>query len=235
MENEINMKTPRSLSIRLALPMLVALGLAGCGGFNGPEYAQFDASYAHPISVQPDVPTLSIAAASSMSVDERRAVTGFAAAFKERGHGSLTVAAPSGSANSAMAISVLADVRDTLAKAGVSADRISYTPYRASSAAERAPVILSYKRFVAVATPCGAWTEDYAFDPRNLPPANFGCASQNNLAAMVSDPADLIAPRVMTASDAQRRGVVFDKYRKGEITATNRDDHDSAALSEVAK
>lgn len=235
MESEINMNTLRSLSARLVLPVLVAFGLAGCGGFNGPEHAQFDASYAHPISVQPDVTTLNITAASSMSSDERRAVAGFAAAYKERGHGSLTVATPSGSANSAMAINVLADVRDTLAKAGVSADRISYTPYRASSAAERAPVILSYKQFVAVAAPCGAWNENYAFDPRNLPPSNFGCATQNNLAALVADPADLIVPRVMTASDAQRRGVVFDKYRKGEITATNRDSHDSAALSEVAK
>lgn len=235
MESEINMNKPLGLAIRLILPMLAALSLAGCGGFNGPEQAQFDASYAHPISVQPDVPTLSITAASSMSEDERRAVADFAAAYKERGHGNLTVATPSGSANSAMAINVLADVRDTLAKAGVAAERISYTPYRASSAAERAPVILSYKQFVAVATPCGAWTEDYAYDPKNLPPSNFGCATQNNLAAMIADPADLIAPRVMTASDAQRRGVVFDKYRKGEITATNRDDHDSAALSEVAK
>lgn len=235
MESKINMTTPRSISMRLALPILMTLNLAGCGGFNGPEQILYDASYSHPISVQPDVPTLNVASTGSLSQDDRRAVEGFAAAYKERGHGTLTVATPSGSSNSAISINVLAGIRDTLAKAGVSASNISYTPYRASSAAERAPVILSYKQFVAVATPCGAWTENYAFDPRNVPPSNFGCATQNNLAALVADPADLVTPRVMTASDAQRRGVVFDKYRKGEITATNRDDHDSAALSEVAK
>jgi pilus assembly protein CpaD len=71
--------------------------------------------------------------------------------------------------------------------------------------------------------------------PDNPSPVNFGCATQNNLAAMVADPADLVMPRTMTASDAQRRGTVFEKYRKGEITATTRDQHDSAALSEVAK
>ncbi|MDO8290401.1 MAG: CpaD family pilus assembly protein [Parvibaculum sp.] len=229
------MKKQRSVSSLLILPLLASLALAGCGGFNGVEEAQFDASYSHPISVQPDVPTLNIAASSGLSVEDRAALEGFVDAYKERGHGALTVATPSGSSNTAIAMNVLADVRDTLTQSGVPANRVSYTPYRASAANQTAPIIVSYKRFVAVASPCGDWSDSYSYNPNNTPTRNLGCTTQNNLAAMVADPADLVTPRVMTASDAARRGEVFTKYRKGEITATARDDHDSAALSEVAK
>jgi pilus assembly protein CpaD len=235
MESTFKMKKPRHTSNLFWLPLLSSLALAGCGGFNGVNEVQYDASYTHPIAVSQDVPTLNITATDRLSAGDRAAIAGFAAAYKERGHGQLTVATPSGSANTTIAMNVLVDVRDQLAKSGVPAARVSYTPYRASSAAERAPIIMSYTQYQATATPCGSWDEDYAYMPKNTSPSNFGCATQNNLAAMVADPADLVTPRTMTASDAQRRGEVFAKYRKGEITATARDDHDSAAASEVMK
>jgi pilus assembly protein CpaD len=235
MESDLKMKTSRSSSRLAIVSVLATLALSGCGGFNGADEAQFDASYSHPISVQQDVPTLNVAATGALSQDDRRAISAFAAAYKERGHGPLSVATPSGSANTTIAMNTLVDVRELLGQSGIPASRVTYTPYRASSAAERAPIILSYTRYAATATPCGDWTDDLAYMPDNTSPANFGCATQNNLAAMVADPADLVMPRTMTASDAQRRGTVFEKYRKGEITATTRDQHDSAALSEVAK
>lgn len=235
MKSEFKMHKSASLAGRIALPVVAMIMLAGCGGFNGAENAQFDASYTHPISVQPDVPTLRVAATGHLSNEDRQAIVTFAAAYKERGHGVLTVAAPSGSANTAVAMNVLVEVRDMLAKAGVPIERVSYTPYRASGAAERAPIIMSYKQYVASVAPCGDWSENLAYNPGNGVPKNFGCATQTNLAAMVADPADLVMPRTMTPSDAQRRGEVVAKYRKGEITATARDQHDSAAVSEVNK
>lgn len=236
MESNVSkMKKHSSVSVLLALPVIASLALAGCGGFNGAEEADFGASYNHPISVQPDVPTLKISAANALGVEDRAALNDFVAAYKERGHGPLTVSTPSGSSNTAIAMNVLVDVRDALAQSGVPATSVAYTPYRASAADQAAPIVVSYKQFIAVASPCGDWSDSYSYNPSNTTAKNFGCATQNNLAAMVADPADLVTPRVMTASDAQRRGEVFTKYRKGEITATNRDDHDSAALSEVAK
>ncbi|MES1989428.1 MAG: CpaD family pilus assembly protein [Pseudomonadota bacterium] len=229
------MKKQSSASALLVFPLLTSLALAGCGGFNGVEEADFGPAYNHPISVQPDVPTLEISAVNALSVEDRAALKGFVTAYKERGHGALTIATPSGSANTAIAMNVLVDVRDALAQAGVPADRVSYTPYRASGTDHAAPIVVSYKQFIAVASPCGDWSDSYSYNPDNTMTKNLGCATQNNLAALVADPADLVTPRVMTASDAQRRGEVFDKYRKGEITATDRDAHDSAAMSEVAK
>jgi len=235
MKSEFKMSKSPKIAFRLAMPFAAMLALAGCGGFNGAADAQYDASYTHPISVQPDVPTLKVAATGHLSNSDRQAIVNFAAAYKDRGHGMLTVAAPSGSANSAAAMNVLVEVRDMLAKAGVPEASVSFTPYRASGAAQSAPIIMSYKQFVASVAPCGDWSENLAYDPSNGTPKNFGCATQTNLAAMVADPSDLVTPRNMTPSDAQRRDEVFAKYRKGEITATARDQHDSAAVSEVNK
>ena len=44
--------------------------------------------------------------------------------------------------------------------------------------------------------------------------ADFGCSYQNNLAAQIANPADLLGPRKLTEVDAEKRGVVIDEYRK---------------------
>ena len=43
--------------------------------------------------------------------------------------------------------------------------------------------------------------------------ANFGCSYQNNLAAQVANPHDLIGPRRPTEIDAEKRGVAIDDYQ----------------------
>lgn len=226
------------LSARFLAPLALALGLAGCGGFNGATEAYDSPVDNHPITVSADMQTLSVAAPrakNGLTDDERRAVAAFAAAYKERGHGALTVSAPSGSANTASAMNMLVEVRDILTEKGIPADQIGYTPYRPSGGDGAPPLILSYKRYVATPSPCGDWSLDYAKDPANGIPPNFGCATQNNLAAMIAEPADLVAPRTMTPSDVNRRATVFDKYRKGEVTAAERSADESAEVSEVSQ
>ncbi len=225
-------------SARFLAALALAFALAGCGGFNGANEAQDSPADNHPITVSADMQTLSVAASrgkNGLTDDERRAVAGFAAAYKERGHGPLTVSAPSGSANTAGAMNTLVEVRDILTETGIPADRIGYTPYRPSGADGEPPLILSYKRYVATPSPCGDWSLDYAKDPANGIPPNFGCASQNNLAVLVAEPADLVQPRTMTPSDVNRRATVFDKYRKGEITAAERSEDESGKVSEVGQ
>jgi pilus assembly protein CpaD len=50
----------------------------------------------------------------------------------------------------------------------------------------------------------------------NRPYYNFGCSTQQNLAAMVENPEDLVQPRASTPAYAARRQTVIEKYRKGE-------------------
>ncbi|HWE99028.1 MAG TPA: CpaD family pilus assembly lipoprotein [Caulobacteraceae bacterium] len=50
-------------------------------------------------------------------------------------------------------------------------------------------------RYLAAAHDCPNWTKPAGGDSYNHMPSNFGCADQNNLAAMIVDPHDLIAGR----------------------------------------
>ncbi|MFN5121018.1 MAG: CpaD family pilus assembly protein, partial [Bradyrhizobium sp.] len=100
---------------------------------------------------------------------------------------------------------------------------------------------LSYPKMAAVAGPCGTWPADLGPSIDN--PAyhenkqwdNFGCANQHNLAAMVANPSDLEQPRTETAAYTPRRSIAFQKYSKGESTATTYPEADRAKLSDAAK
>jgi pilus assembly protein CpaD len=48
--------------------------------------------------------------------------------------------------------------------------------------------------------------------------ADFGCSYQNNLAAQVANPADLLGPRKQTEIDAENRDKVIDVYRNRAIS-----------------
>jgi pilus assembly protein CpaD len=152
-----------------------------------------------------------------------------------RGHGPLTIATPVGSPNAANAARVAREAEKIAKEAGLVDEDIVSQGYNVSAGEASAPVILSFTRFIASASPCGDWSKNAGRSVLNRSMPDFGCATQNNLAAMVEDPHDLIEPRPMGASDAERRAVVFDKYRKGEPTATPRTEEEKANVSEVAQ
>ena len=98
--------------------------------------------------------------------------------------------------------------------------------YRPEDPRHMAAIRLNYPKISAVAGPCGLWPEDLGPSVNNKgyfenkPYYNFGCSNQRNLAAMVDNPSDLVQPRPETPAYTPRRGVAFDKYRKGTSTAT---------------
>ena len=98
-----------------------------------------------------------------------------------------------------------------------------------------APVIVTFQRKIAVTPECGDWSEDIAVTGKNEPPPDFGCATQNNIAAMVANPEDFEVPRTTTPADAMRRNQVFVDYRKPKNTATPVSEQDTQTVSEVAK
>ena len=108
---------------------------------------------------------------------------------------------------------VLAPIDVTVTQAGVPAPRIVETSYQTASSAP-APIRLSYVATTAMTNQCGQWPEDIANNTMsNENWYNFGCASQNNLAAQLDNPMDLVAPRAMTPIDAQNRSKVIQTYR----------------------
>jgi len=82
----------------------------------------------------------------------------------------------------------------------------------------------------------GSWTSIYDTGyNENKPYHNFGCATQRNLAAMIDNPADLEQPRPETPAYTARRTEAFEKYRKGNPTATLYPESDKAKLSDTGK
>ena len=59
--------------------------------------------------------------------------------------------------------------------------------------------------------------------------------TNDDLAAMVDNPADLVQPRSETPAYTSRRSAGFDKYRKGNSTATIYPESDNAKLSSTGK
>ena len=85
---------------------------------------------------------------------------------------------------------------------------------------QRHPIMVS-PHGAYVASQCGQWPHDtgpsdMAMSGLNKPYWNFGCATQQNLAAMVARPNDLLTPRAEGQLDAARRQTSIGKYRRGE-------------------
>lgn len=103
-----------------------------------------------------------------------------------------------------------------------------YTP---TAHYERHPIIVT--KSGAHAKRCGAWPEDMTETADNQSYANFGCSQQNNIAAMVANPEDLVRPRATTPADAMRRVKVFDNYRKGDAVASAEEKNQDVKISDA--
>lgn len=62
----------------------------------------------------------------------------------------------------------------------------------------------------------------------------FGCAHQRNLAAMVQEPLDLIAPESLSAPDTARLMLVLEAFRKGDSTSSKRGESERLSVSKVS-
>jgi pilus assembly protein CpaD len=100
-----------------------------------------------------------------------------------------------------------------LKKNGVPASRIAIAAYQADAAETAAPIRVSYVAMMAHTSKCGRWPDDLTKTSENKNYANFGCSYQNNLAAQIANPADLLGPRKPGEIDAERRNIIIDDYR----------------------
>lgn len=122
----------------------------------------------------------------------------------------------------------VADMRPMLADQGFGESSITVEPYHSDGSAQP-PIRVSYLRYIAEGPECGRWPDNLAESKRNLNYHNFGCAQQRNLAAQIANPADLVGPRTMSASYADRREVTFEKWVKGESSGAGRNSDERAA------
>jgi pilus assembly protein CpaD len=199
-----------------ALSLLTALA-AGCTPSphsSNPMFA-YDSNLRHPIvlSDEPENFDLPIGMhGPALSRQIETAVRQYVADYRADGTGSITIQVPTGSANEVAAASSGHAIHYALLRAGVSRGHIQVAPYEVGDHSEMAPLRLSYLRVKAVVPTCGVWPEKQHNPIDNSQYYNFGCATNQNLAAMVANPADLVRPRPMTPADGGRRANVMQIY-----------------------
>jgi len=206
----------------LVLPLLavgaVAL-LSGCANRDSITVGSVPDDYRtnHPIVISEKDEHIDLPVGASdrgMTKSQRETLSGFLDGYDRSAAPVLTIAAPSGSANQSAARAVAHDFKRLAVASGVRANRIAMISYEASSAELSAPVRVAFVSMRAQTDKCGRWPADMLETSENKHYADFGCSYQNNLAAQIANPADLIGPRKQTSIDAERRGQVIDDYRK---------------------
>jgi pilus assembly protein CpaD len=139
-----------------------------------------------------------------------------AARYGAGGSGWIKVEAPAG--DDPVAAEQAYAVRAALQAAGVPPERIQMAAYHAPD--PRAPVLAGFETAQAVVPDCAAEPRNLGLRFSNQSSGGFGCAITANMAAQIADPRDILGARPMTPADSGRAAVVFDAYRKGEVSST---------------
>lgn len=209
----------RPAALRSVLLAGIAMTLAACANVHHIEVGAVPDDYRtnHPIIVGEQERTIDIPVGSGdqrMTLGARGAIRGYANRYRDTASGAITILTPHGSVNSNAASIVANDIRLELVAQGIPGGNIIVTAYQANATGDAAPIRLSYYAIAASTGECGRWPEDIlANGNENKHYANFGCASQSNLAAQIADPMDLIAPRGSSPIDAERRGNAIGDYQ----------------------
>lgn len=170
----------------------------------------------HPIVIAEAEHTMEVPVASGdrrLTISSREVIRGFALSRSGQSEGTVQILYPQGAPNSAAAHAVRDQIRNELKRGGVSDRHIVEGSYPVSGG-ESSPVRLSFVATTAmVASTCGEWPKNIAPGLSNSQYHNFGCAYQNNLAAQIANPSDLLGPRAMTPVDAESRANALSRYR----------------------
>ena len=205
--------------------LLSALALGGCqldDAVTEDYYVPARHYERYPIRVVKSPVSVGVAArAGELSPGQINAVANFARQARANSASRIKVSYPSAGGQSRR---VAGDIASLMSDQGIPPSMIVVTSYRGGRGD---PVHISYVSKVAVTPECGDWSENLASTAQNDVYPNFGCATQNNIAAMVSNPEDFETPRAMTAVEgpaAANRTVAIALYmtgKAGEQTESN--------------
>ncbi|MDP3660711.1 CpaD family pilus assembly protein [Phenylobacterium sp.] len=224
----------RHIFLNFATAGLSALVLSGCispvpDAVENPltPTQQFEAK----VSSVPEEVRLAIHA-GGLSSAQADALKGLVAGWRSEEGGMIGIQAPHVGVDGAAAYRMSEGARAFLIGQGVPADQIELVGYDPKGD-PRPPLLVGYLSYRTEIPECGKSWPSITRTIANKPTPNFGCSITANIAAQVANPADLLGPRASDPADAGRRMDVLTKYRKGEITATKKDDNATGAVSKA--
>jgi len=169
--------------------------------------------------------------AEGLSVAQNQALDSLVGRWLAAEAREIVVSAPTGGSTGEVAGRMAVAARQRLIAMGAPPAKVRVMGYDAAGA-PGAPLKVGFLRYVADVPQCGGW-ENITATRENTPYENFGCAVTANMAAQVANPEDLLGPRASTPIDSGRRATVLDKYRKGEVTSSAKDDQSNGVISKA--
>jgi pilus assembly protein CpaD len=234
------MRSPSARKCRISVvPLAVAClaSLLGACQHNEPDsYTAAVSDYRdrHPIRLvdgKRSIQVLVGSARAGLTATQRAEVASLGSDWRQEGTGFVLIETPQGAVNSVAAKHTIREIKSLLHFAGVPPRATIVRGYRPPYGDDLGAIRVTYTKLQAVAGPCGQWPDNMGpglvgneryplLESQNVPYWNFGCANQNNLAAAVATPEDLVQPRPETPAYASRRQTVVDKYRQGQDPST---------------
>lgn len=199
--------------------LVLAAGLAasGCASVSGATDVPLTPLSRYSLQVEPGLDRIALAVHDQgLSSNQQAALRGLAARYGNAGAGHVRIEAPAG--DDPVSVQQAYAVRNFLQGAGVPEDRIQMAAYLAPD--PRAPVLAGFETIRAAIPDCAAQSRHLGARMSNQSSGGFGCAITANMAAQIADPRDILGARPMTPADSGRAAVVFDNYRKGEVSST---------------
>ncbi|MDR2311409.1 MAG: CpaD family pilus assembly protein [Brucellaceae bacterium] len=216
--------------------LFITLALAGCANTHHVTVGAIPDDYRtnHPITIQEREKTADIPVSRNdqkLSLTQRSIVQNAVDGYRRQGSGMVFILLPEGSANQSAAYRISMDIAKVLRQGGVLASNIATQSYQVNNPEVSAPVRISYYAMTAGTGPCGRWPDDMLDTSENKHYANFGCATQANLAAQVANPADFLGPRATAPLNGTRNDRVLSGMKKD--SPDNGYDNVSPSLSKV--
>lgn len=195
----------------------IALTLSACAT---PSPSFEPTSKRNPITVAESIERLELYTRPNgleLSARDKLAVAQFLDGYRNSGDGPLYMNKPAGALSGIGTQQAEAVIRGLMRDSGIHPGAMQQGQYQ-SSPNSPAPVVISYRTLRAIPQKCGQW-DDLMDAYNDQPHSGFGCFQSANLAAMVSDPRQLLEPYAAGNPNAQRRQVVYDKYIAGDLSA----------------
>ncbi len=212
------MRIPVKRALASAIFVLAAgLAASGCASVSGGADIPLTPLSRYSLQVEPGLDRIALAVHDQgLSSNQHAALRGLAARYGASGAGHVRIESPAG--DDPVAVQQAYAVRTALQAAGIPEDRIQMAAYAAPD--PRAPVLAGFETIRTSIPDCAAEARNMGTRYSNQSSGGFGCAITANMAAQIADPRDILGARPMTPADSGRAAVVFDNYRRGQVSST---------------